>query len=156
MRTCSLLLFIIFVFAAGCGTIISQIDGHKKVTEETNYRHALEKHRGCKDVCDTSVTQKYQAQIDDYEKIIAPKYKSGCTMSVPNVYSGVSTDLTLLLAPWICRDRGSRDIATIALYPLYAPLSLIDMVLCAGTDTLILPYTIYRQINYGNIMERSK
>jgi len=156
MKTCSLLLCITLVLSAGCGTIISQIDGHKKTAEETNYRRSLENYKSCKDVCDTLETKKYKAQIDDYEKIIAPKYKSGCTMAVPNVYSGVSSDLTLLLAPWICREKGSRDIATIALYPLYAPLCFVDMVLCATADTVILPYTIYRQINYGNIMDRSK
>lgn len=150
-----LMLLSAVLLSTGCGTIISQIDSHNKIAEEKAYRLSLEKYEKSQKAGDTTSIEKYKKEIDDYTKITAPKYNTGCTIAVPNVYSGVSTDLTFLLAPWSCRSKGSREIATIALYPLYAPFCLADTFLSTATDTLILPYTIYRQARFGNIMEKT-
>jgi uncharacterized protein YceK len=142
------------MLTAGCGTILSQIDGHKKISAEKTYQQTLEKYESCKKSCDPESAEKLEREIEDYQKINQYTCCTGCSIAVPNVYSGVASDLTTLLAPWLCRSEGDRDIATSVLYPLYAPVFLVDTVLSAAIDTIILPYTAYRQVKYGNIQEK--
>jgi uncharacterized protein YceK len=144
----------LMMLSAGCGTVLSQIDGHKKISAEKTYQQTLEKYESCKKSCDPESAEKLEREIEDYRKIKQYKCCTGCSIAVPNIYSGVASDLTTLLAPWLCRSEGDRDIATSALYPLYAPVFLVDTVLSAAMDTVILPYTLYRQVKYGNIQER--
>jgi uncharacterized protein YceK len=60
--------------------------------------------------------------------------KNGCADDavIPYVYSGVSVDLTCLRVP------------------IVGLFCLIDLPLSAALDTVILPYTIYKQKTYGN------
>jgi uncharacterized protein YceK len=146
------LLFLLNVFS-GCGTILSQIDGHKKIAEEKAYRLALEEYEDSTKRSDTASAERLKKELDNYRAATRDKYHTGCRMAVPNVYSGTASDLTMLLAPWLCYNKGGRDMATIALYPLYAPVFLVDTVLSAAADTVILPYTACRQARYGNIEE---
>jgi uncharacterized protein YceK len=141
------------IMISGCATILSQIDGHKKISEEKAYRLALEEYEDSAKRGDAASEERLKKEIDNYQTVIQNKYYTGCKMAVPNIYSGAATDLALLLAPWFCRREGGRDIATVALYPLYAPVVLADTVLSAAADTVMLPYTAYRQIRYGNIEE---
>lgn len=71
----------------------------------------------------------------------------------PNVYSGVTFDTRLLLIPFICEGRGEGDMIYRLFYPVVAPVLVIDLPLSLATDTVILPYTVYRQLKYGNIVE---
>jgi uncharacterized protein YceK len=65
------------------------------------------------------------------------KQKTYC-QSIPRVYSGLAYDFCTLNAP--------PDPTGILL-----PLVLLDMTLSGALDTVVLPYTIYRQGMDGNI-----
>ena len=71
------------------------------------------------------------------------EWKTYCD-SVPRVYSGVSYGLCILHGP---SPTVSQDIAASALLPL----RLLDFVPSASADTVVLPYTIYRQSTEGSI-----
>ncbi|MBK5518015.1 MULTISPECIES: YceK/YidQ family lipoprotein [unclassified Pseudomonas] len=65
--------------------------------------------------------------------------------AVPRIYSGVIFDFCYLNAPL---ERG-REANT----PTTAPaIVLVDVLLSGVMDTLVLPYTIYRQQADGSIM----
>ncbi|MHC8346938.1 YceK/YidQ family lipoprotein [Pseudomonas sp. RT6P73] len=64
--------------------------------------------------------------------------------SIPRVYSGVFYDLCILHAP---PDVGKKFSVTLGLIPV----EIIDFIPSAVLDTLVLPYTIYRQNTDGNI-----
>lgn len=69
--------------------------------------------------------------------------KSYCG-AVPRIYSGVTYDFCSLNAPL---EQG-RDPQTYTNDPAWV---LIDVVLSGALDTLLLPYTIYRQNADGSI-----
>ncbi|SEE31793.1 YceK/YidQ family lipoprotein [Pseudomonas deceptionensis] len=58
--------------------------------------------------------------------------------SIPRVYSGVAYDLCILHGP-------SKTITQDLVTPVLLPLRLLDLIPSAVLDTLVLPYTIYRQ-----------
>ncbi|EPA98341.1 Protein of unknown function (DUF1375) [Pseudomonas sp. G5(2012)] len=65
------------------------------------------------------------------------RQKTYC-QSIPRVYSGLAYDFCVLNAP---PDPTG----------IYVPLVLVDLVLTGVLDTVVLPYTIYRQGTDGNI-----
>jgi uncharacterized protein YceK len=70
--------------------------------------------------------------------------KSYCG-AVPRIYSGVTYDFCILNAPLEKgRDAEVHDNAP--------AIVLIDVVLSGALDTLLLPYTLYRQQADGSIM----
>lgn len=65
--------------------------------------------------------------------------------SVPRIYSGVSYDFcTLHAPPGPGIDEQSKNNAN--------PIVLLDAVVSGALDTLLLPYTIYRQQADGSII----
>ncbi|OPA95344.1 hypothetical protein BFW87_13910 [Pseudomonas fluorescens] len=58
--------------------------------------------------------------------------------SIPRVYSGVAFDF--------CALHAAPDLTGILM-----PLVLVDIAVSGVADTVVLPYTIYRQVNDGNI-----
>ena len=72
------------------------------------------------------------------------EYKSYCG-AVPRIYSGVTYDFCMLYAPLQKgRDAQVHDSAP--------AIVLIDAVISGALDTLLLPYTIYRQQAEGSII----
>ncbi len=65
------------------------------------------------------------------------KQKTYCE-AIPRVYGGVAFDFCLLHA--------APDPTGVLI-----PLALADMALSGTLDTIVLPYTIYRQVESGNI-----
>jgi uncharacterized protein YceK len=65
------------------------------------------------------------------------KQKTYCE-SIPRVYSGLAYDFCVLNAP---PDPSG----------FLMPLMLLDLVLSGALDTVVLPYTVYRQGADGNI-----
>jgi uncharacterized protein YceK len=72
------------------------------------------------------------------------KQKSYCG-AVPRIYSGVTYDFCILHAPL---GAGIDEQA----YKNATPIVLIDAVVSGALDTLLLPYTIYRQQADGSII----
>lgn len=70
--------------------------------------------------------------------------KSYCG-AVPRIYSGVTYDFCSLNAPL----QNGKDAQT---YTDAPAIVLIDVVMSGALDTLLLPYTIYRQQADGNIV----
>lgn len=64
--------------------------------------------------------------------------------SIPRVYSGISYDLCVMHGP---SNVGGRDPAA----PALIPLQIVDLIPSGILDTLVLPYSIYRQHADGNI-----
>lgn len=62
--------------------------------------------------------------------------------TIPRIYSGVSYDVCLL--------RGKPSQMALWLAPI-PQLIFIDMALSGALDTVALPYTVYTQINNGDI-----
>ncbi len=62
--------------------------------------------------------------------------------SVPRVYSGMAYDFCVL--------RGKPSQAALWLVPI-PELIMVDIALSAALDTVLLPYTIYEQIQSGSI-----
>lgn len=77
--------------------------------------------------------------------------KSDCILSTPHVYSGTIYAFELMLFPVMCPCSGESGLAALAFYPLLLPIFIINVPLSAVADTIILPYTVYKQIKYGNI-----
>jgi uncharacterized protein YceK len=65
------------------------------------------------------------------------KQKTYC-QSIPRIYSGLAYDFCVLNAP---PDPTG----------ILVPLALVDLALSCALDTVVLPYTIYRQGIDGNI-----
>jgi len=65
------------------------------------------------------------------------KQKTYC-QSIPRIYSGLAYDFCVLNAP---PDPTG----------ILVPLVLVDLTLSCALDTVVLPYTIYRQGMDGNI-----
>lgn len=67
--------------------------------------------------------------------------KSPCEI-IPRIYSGVSYDMCVL------RGKPSRTALWVGAIP---ELMLVDLALSAILDTVVLPYTVYEQMNAGPI-----
>lgn len=67
--------------------------------------------------------------------------KSPCEI-IPRIYSGVFYDMCVL------RGKPSRTALWVGAIP---ELMLVDLALSAVLDTVVLPYTIYEQMNAGSI-----
>jgi uncharacterized protein YceK len=77
--------------------------------------------------------------------------ESDCKLAIPHVYSGTVTDFERILTPLMCPCGGESGLAFLTYYPFFLPLFIIDLPLSAAADTIILPYTTYKQIKFGNI-----
>lgn len=71
------------------------------------------------------------------------EWKTQCD-SIPRVYSGFFYNLCVLNGPPI---MGGKDSAA----PAFVPLQIVDIIPSGILDTLVLPYTIYRQNTSANI-----
>jgi len=74
--------------------------------------------------------------------------RSDCILTNPHVYSGTVDAFEMIFYPSMC-PCGS--LAFLGFYPFFLPFLIIDLPLSAAADTIILPYTTYRQIKFGNI-----
>lgn len=79
---------------------------------------------------------------DDAVTVRSLKASKTYCQSVPRIYSGVTYNLCVLNGP---PNSGSDVIVN------SVPWTLIDIPLSGITDTLLLPYTIYRQSADGSI-----
>ena len=90
--------------------------------------------------------ENYSEEEQEYSESV-----SDCTLATPHVYSGTVDAFERIFSPIMCPCGGESGLAFSAVYPLFLPLFIIDMPLSFAADTVILPYTIYRQTKYGNI-----
>lgn len=79
---------------------------------------------------------------EDVATVRALKTSKTYCQSVPRIYSGVTYNLCILHGP----PNSTGDITL-----NNVPWTLIDIPLSGITDTLLLPYTIYRQSADGSI-----
>ncbi|MCF4996637.1 YceK/YidQ family lipoprotein [Pseudomonas syringae] len=86
-----------------------------------------------------TVVRNDQVAVDELKK-----ERSYCG-AVPRIYSGVTYDFCLLHAP------PGEDVDTFN-HKNSTPGLLIDAVLSGALDTLLLPYTIYKQQADGSII----
>ncbi|RON24526.1 hypothetical protein BK660_02310 [Pseudomonas brassicacearum] len=107
MKTQAMLLAMLMLMLAGCGTIQTVVRGDKVAAKSLN------------------------------------EQKSYCG-AVPRIYSGVTYDFCSLNAPL----KNGLDAQTYTAEPGWV---LIDAVMSGALDTLLLPYTIYRQHADGSI-----
>ena len=84
--------------------------------------------------CGTAVT----VLQDDAEAARALRKQKTYCQSIPRVYSGLAYDFCALNAP---PDPTG----------ILVPLVLLDLTLSGAFDTVVLPYTLYRQSTDGNI-----
>lgn len=87
---------------------------------------------GCGTMHTTTFDEKSIAMNDDGTR-------SACS-SIPRVYSGVAYN--------VCKMR--QGYTTRNFYQL--PLHVVDLALSCGTDTVMLPYTIFMQSTQGSII----
>jgi len=87
-----------------------------------------------------TVARDDQAAIDDLKR-----QKSYCG-AVPRIYSGLAYDFCTLNAP-LAAGIDADDHRNAAI-----PVVLVDAVVSGALDTLLLPYTIYRQQVDGSIV----
>jgi len=101
--------------------------------------------------CGTMFSQKINHNWTDKTWKSKEEYKEEtCGIPSVNMYSGIVFDIRVLSAPFICHGGGEGGLAFLSMYPIMAPLSILDIPLSFAADTIILPYTTYRQIKYGN------
>ncbi|MBP1127417.1 MULTISPECIES: YceK/YidQ family lipoprotein [Pseudomonas] len=79
---------------------------------------------------------------EDHVAVQALKKQKTYCQSISRVYSGVAYDLCQLHAP---------PSATTGVWVNFVPLIFIDVVASGVLDTLVLPYTVYRQSTDGSI-----
>lgn len=82
--------------------------------------------------------------LDEPRIEIGTKSKRSLCSSIPHVYSGVFHNFC-----WLHREANSN-------YPALsssgdAPIIVVDTVLSGIMDTILLPYSIYKQVNEGSI-----
>jgi uncharacterized protein YceK len=87
-----------------------------------------------------TVVRNDQAAVDGLKE-----KKSYCG-AVPRIYSGVTYDFCSLHAP-LSKGVDADDYRNAAI-----PIVLVDAVVSGALDTLLLPYTIYRQQIDGSIV----
>ncbi len=68
----------------------------------------------------------------------------------PNIYGGTVFRFRSILKPCIHTHGEGQLAAMIFVLPINFVFSIIDLPFSAVADTVILPYTIYRQIKFGN------
>jgi uncharacterized protein YceK len=101
--------------------------------------------------CSTIETQRISNNnYDEVEQKYIPS-ESDCILSTPNIYSGSVSAFEKIFFPFMCPCGGESGLAAIAYYPLFLPVLIIDLPISAVADTVILPYTAYKQIKFGNI-----
>jgi len=77
--------------------------------------------------------------------ITSQGYDSNCK-EIPRVYSGVFYNLCLLNSTKNSKSKSGFHIELPGV-----PSIILDTVCSAVSDTVVLPYTIYTQVNDGNI-----
>ncbi|MNP59598.1 hypothetical protein D3C76_1546040 [compost metagenome] len=75
---------------------------------------------------------------DDAEAAQGLRRQKTYCQSIPRVYSGLAYDFCVLNAP---PDPTG----------VLVPIILLDLAFCGALDTVVLPYTVYRQGMDGNI-----
>lgn len=74
--------------------------------------------------------------------------------SIPQVYSGTKYDILFLMGKSGCLwPTGEELLVNIPLIMVYYPLYVIDLPLSLVCDTVLLPYTAYKQIRYGDLVD---
>jgi uncharacterized protein YceK len=91
---------------------------------------------------DTPEKQRYYKSYKDFAKYNLCK-------TTPNIYGG-----TIYTFREICDPCNHGETATV-LSGILLPFTIIDLPLCIIADTLVLPYTVYRQIEYGYVYDNS-
>ncbi|MEE1926145.1 YceK/YidQ family lipoprotein [Pseudomonas sp. 148P] len=71
------------------------------------------------------------------------EWRTDCA-SVPRVYSGAVYNFCILNGPPNPTVQAEGA-------PAGVPFVMVDLVLSGALDTLVLPYTVYRQVQDGNI-----
>lgn len=68
--------------------------------------------------------------------------------SIPRIYSGVAYDFCVLNGPpGVKGAQGVQEVVAVG----FVPLIFLDFVASGVLDTLVLPYTVYRQGKDGSI-----
>jgi uncharacterized protein YceK len=77
--------------------------------------------------------------------------------STPNIYSGTAYSVRMMLFPMFVNacSGGESRLAFGMLYPFLLLFLIVDIPLSFAADTIILPYTAYRQASRGNICQSS-
>ena len=82
---------------------------------------------------------------DDYIAVKKLKTVKTYCPSIPRIYSGLSYDVCSLYAkPNHIHGEGSNDFGTV-------PFIFLDSFFSTVLDTIVLPYTLYRHNEDGNI-----
>ena len=89
--------------------------------------------------CGTAVT----VLQDDAETAKDLRQRQTYCQSIPRVYSGLAYDFCILNSP-PNQTAGAAQVGSI-------PLIFVDLVVSGVLDTVILPYTIYRQSEDGSL-----
>jgi len=75
----------------------------------------------------------------------------------PRVYGGTVEAYRMLFFPFLCTTEGEEtDPSLLLVYPLLLPVLAVDLALSMVADTVILPYTTYKQIRAGNVCDPKK
>lgn len=70
----------------------------------------------------------------------------------PQVYGGTVEALRFALYPALCKSGDEEDgLSLLIAYPLFLPFLAVDLALSIAADTVLLPYTVYKQNKTGNI-----
>ncbi len=105
---------------------------------------------GCGTIISQNVSSRVFLETNKYGKYDRDQ---DCSYPTPQIFSGVVSDIQLLTFPFSCLCSGEGGLGFLIFWPIFLPLSIIDLPLSAVADTLILPYSIPRQMEYGNITE---
>lgn len=94
-------------------------------------------------------TLRTQSEAHEREDLVLCLHLCG---TIPNVYGGTVESLKRLLFPFLCDEVGGEsELGFLVVWPFLVPFLAADMPLSAAADTIILPYTIYRQATVGNV-----
>jgi len=102
---------------------------------------------GCATMQAIQVSKQHYSEVE--QKYI--RSRGDCKFSTPHIYGGAVVAVEHILFPIMCPCSGESGLAFIAFYPLFLPFFIIDLPLSIAADTIILPYTTYKQIKYGNV-----
>ncbi len=105
---------------------------------------------GCGTIISQNVSQRVFSEKNDDGKYDRDQ---DCRYPTPHIYSGVVSDIQTLTFPFSCPCSGEGGLGFIIFWPVFIPLSIIDLPFSAVADTIILPYSISRQMKYGNITD---
>jgi uncharacterized protein YceK len=96
--------------------------------------------------CGTCFTLTASSVMYGNEENPQSKKLGGTVYPIPHIYSGTAADLTGIIGPFVIKEI--RRAPYFVFMYLYA---ITDLPLSFAADTLMLPYTVPRQIVYGNI-----